>query len=186
MFTQVYFHKTRVAYDVHLCKALALMLPTGVFPRPVEGELEVFLSWDDWKVLGLLSNGMGGEHGLRLTNRSHYRLAYSTPEVPNATARGMLDKIRDGLGDMVVAEEEASKSWYKTGAVDIQIVNEVDPSNVLPLSEYSRVVKNLAPISQVLLYVKPEHAEHANKIVREVNENERNRQGRLAFDSSAR
>ena len=34
MFTQVYFHKTRVAFDIHLREALKCMLPGGVFPRP--------------------------------------------------------------------------------------------------------------------------------------------------------
>ena len=51
MFTQVYFHKTRVAYDIHLQKALAHMLPDGVFPAPDDGGIDDYLEWDDWRVL---------------------------------------------------------------------------------------------------------------------------------------
>jgi HD superfamily phosphohydrolase len=74
MFTQVYFHKTRVAYDIHLRGALSALLPEGKFPPPVGDGLEEFLRWDDWRVLGLLADGKGGDHGMRLTNRDHYRL----------------------------------------------------------------------------------------------------------------
>ncbi len=37
MFTQVYFHKTRVAYDIHLRHALADMLAGARWPKP-EGD----------------------------------------------------------------------------------------------------------------------------------------------------
>jgi HD superfamily phosphohydrolase len=56
MFTQVYFHKTRVAYDIHLRSALRELLPNGVFPAPTDVHLGKFLEWDDWKVLGLLAD----------------------------------------------------------------------------------------------------------------------------------
>ncbi|MGD0771861.1 MAG: hypothetical protein ABSC05_03470 [Candidatus Solibacter sp.] len=60
MFTQVYFHKTRVAYDIHLRGALREMLPNGKFPKPEGEDLKEFLKWDDWRVLGRLSEGEGG------------------------------------------------------------------------------------------------------------------------------
>lgn len=54
MFTQVYFHKTRVILDYHLQSALAEMLPGGCFPKPADHELDEYLAWDDWRVLGCL------------------------------------------------------------------------------------------------------------------------------------
>jgi len=185
MFTQVYFHKTRVAYDVHLRRALKELLPGGKFPRPVGAELKDFLTWDDWKVLGLLADGHGGEHGERLSNRNHYRLAYPSPEISSDADLAMLERMKEELGELVVAEEEAGKSWYKTGWPDIQVVSSVDPTIVHPLSRYSNVVRNMKSNNQVLLYVKPESAEKANEIVRKVEEYERNRQGSLGFDSSS-
>lgn len=159
MFTQVYFHKTRVAYDVHLRGALEELLPNSRFPSPSNEHLKEFLGWDDWRVLGLLASGNGGEHGARLASREHFRLAYS--------------------------EEESSQSWYKTGKPDIQVVSNVDPDNVLPLAKYSHVVLNMKPSNQSLLYVRPEQATNAYYIVRRVLRNERDKQGSFGFDSSS-
>lgn len=183
MFTQVYFHKTRVAYDVHLRGALKELLPGGQFPSPSGEHLKEFLSWDDWKVLGLLADGKGGEHGARLATRDHYRLAYDSPEISTEADFSRVEAIKDALGELVVAEEESSKSWYKTGKPDIPVVSDVDPGTVLPLSKYSPVVLNMRPINQVLLYVRPEVADKANEIVRGVLENERTKQGTFGFDT---
>jgi HD superfamily phosphohydrolase len=185
MFTQVYFHKTRVAYDIHLKHVLSELLPGGKFPRPVGNELNDFLSWDDWRVLGLLADGKGGEHGKRLVDRNHYRLAYGTPEISSSADLTYVGKLKAKLGSLVVSEEEAAKSWYKTGSPDIPVVSDVDPKTVLPLSNFSNVVRNMKANNQILLYVRPEDAGSANIIVREVAESERNLQGTLGFDSPA-
>ena len=63
MFTQVYFHKTRVVYDHHLKEALKEILPGGRFPPPTGERLDEYLDWDDWRVLGALKSDEGGEHG---------------------------------------------------------------------------------------------------------------------------
>jgi len=186
MFTQVYFHKTRVAYDIHLRGALAEILPSGKFPRPTRPELDEFLKWDDWRVLGELSSGKGGEHGKRLAGRNHFRLAFSTPEIVGTGDQERLERVREKLGGLIVATEEASKNWYKTGTPDIPVVSDIDPSSVKPLSLYSNVVLNLRPNNQVLLYVRPEDSEKAKRIVRKEAEDERNRQGTLESDSNPR
>ncbi|MFZ3201595.1 MAG: HD domain-containing protein [Candidatus Acidiferrales bacterium] len=173
MFTQVYFHKTRVAYDVHLRGALKEMLPGGHFPRPVNGELQEFLKWDDWRVVGLLSEGKGGEHGERLMTRNHYRLIHATLEVPDEKNLQQLKTIREKLGGLVAAEEAASNSWYKTGPTDIPVVDNLDEKSIKPLSDYSSVVKNLQTNNQVLLYSRPEDVPKARRIVEEVIENDR-------------
>jgi uncharacterized protein len=183
MFTQVYFHKTRVAYDIHLRGALEELLPNKQFPSPNGEHLKEFLAWDDWKVLGLLANGQGGEHGARLASRDHYRLAYGSPEISTEADLSLVEDIKKELNDLVVAEEESSSSWYKTGKPDIPVVSDVDPSTVLPLSKYSPVVLNMKPINKVLLYVRPEVTEQANEIVRGVLEHERNKQSAFGFAS---
>lgn len=177
MFTQVYFHKTRVAYDVHLKGALSDILPGGKFPRPIAGELEEFLKWDDWRVLGELSAGKGGEHGKRLVDRNHFRLAYNSPEIAGTEDLAFLDLIKEKLKDLIVSVEEASKNWYKTGVTDIPIVSDLDPTLVQPLSQFSNVVRSMKSNNQVLLYVRREDSEQANRIVRQERENERTRQG---------
>ena len=163
MFTQVYFHKTRVAYNIHLQGALGELLPKGVFPRPVGKELAGFLSWDDWRVLGRLQAGKGGEHGERIRNRDHYRQVYETPERPSRSDLEMLNQVKTELGDLVVAESFASRSWYKTGDPDIAVFDGADKRQVAPLSKYSSVVKGLLGNNQVKLFSRPEKAREARK-----------------------
>ena len=165
MFLQVYFHKTRLAYDIHLRDCLGTLLPNGQFPEPVGEGLDRYLEWDDWKVLGLLSAGKGGEHGRRLAERDHYREVYHTPEVANQEEIEKLKQVRETLGSMVAAEEFAEKSWYKTGGSDIPVLLSVGNQRAAMLSDYSPVVKNLATTNQVKLFAEPHHAGEARKIV---------------------
>ena len=162
MFTQVYFHKTRVAYDIHLLKGLAELLPDRLFPPPDGSGLDEFLKWDDWRVLGLLQQGKGGEHCERLANRDHFRWVYETPEIPSQKDLDDLQNIREGLGDLLAAEQSATKSWYKTGDPDIQVFDDSGwKPAAAPLSKYSNVVKNLGTNNQIKLFSKPENVQSA-------------------------
>lgn len=163
MFTQVYFHKTRVAYDIHLREAMKELLRGACFPTP--DKLEDYLGWDDWRVLGLLAQGEGGEHGQRLSNRNHYRLIFASNEVQTRADRKKLASIRKCLGEMLAAEMPASKSWYKSGDNDIPVLDENDDSKAL--SSYSSVVRNIGQSDQVLLYCRPENIEEARKRIKE-------------------
>lgn len=166
MFTQVYFHKTRVAYDIHLREAMKDLLPGGHFPRP--GELVEYLKWDDWRVLGLLAEGKGGEHGVRLSKRDHYRLVFQTNEVQTEADRERLARVRESLGDLLAAEMPAGKSWYKRDDSDIAVHRKQDGQRkVAPLSEYSNVARHLGKNNQILLYCRPEHKEEAAKKIEE-------------------
>lgn len=161
MFTQVYFHKTRVVLDHHLQEALSEMLPGKCFPRPVAEDLDQYLGWDDWRVLGLLADGKGGEHGARLANRDHYREVIHTPETPTADDLERLGKWRTALGDLLAADIPAEKSWYKTGPADVQILALSPRIEIKPLSTYSSVVANIQPVRAVRLYARPEKRDDA-------------------------
>ena len=165
MFTQVYFHKTRVIMDYHLQRALQKMLPNGRFPKPCGKELDEYLEWDDWKVLGLLAQKQGGEHGERLASRDHYREIVHTAETPTVAGLQDLAKWRKVLGDRVVAEREAQKSWYKVGNDDIPIVSESPRAGVRPLSAYSGVVKNIPAVRQVRLYARRDQRDEARELI---------------------
>jgi uncharacterized protein len=168
MFTQVYFHKTRVAYDVHLRTAMKQLLPGGHFPRPAGAGLAEFLQWEDWKVLGLLNGGGGGAHGERIRSRNHFRQVFHTPEAPSADDVEQLHKVKSKLGVLVVAEEHAEKSWYKTGPLDVPVLSDIGSNRVSPLSQHSSVVASMKPNNQVFLYVKPEDVPKTKQIVDEV------------------
>lgn len=168
MFTQVYFHKTRVAYDHHLRHALAQILPGGVFPAlhaedsdKLKSNLKEYIGWDDWKVLGLLSDGNGGEHAERLCQRTHYREIYCTPECPEQEDLDKLLKIEHELGNLIVAREAAGKSWYKVDQTDIPVVSDSEAATVMPLSKLSPIVGSLRATRRVSLYATPEKAKEA-------------------------
>ncbi len=164
MFTQVYFHKTRVAFDHHLRQALAELLPGRLFPRPEGSELGDFLRWDDWKVFGLLAEGKAGEHGQRLAQRNHYREVHHTPEVPKPKDLKELERVRSKIGSLLTAEENAEKSWYKLGKEDIPVIGQVGVrKKVKTLSKYSSFVAGMKPIRKVMVYVRPEDAELARQ-----------------------
>lgn len=168
MFTQVYFHKTRVAYDHHFRHVLAQVLPGGAFPPPyaedldkLKANLDGYMGWDDWKVLGLLSEGKGGEHAERLCRRTHYREIYCTPECPGAADNDKLSKIEQEMKGFIVAREEAGKSWYKVDQTDIPVVSESGATTVMPLSKLSTIVGSLRATRRVSLYAPPEKAKEA-------------------------
>jgi hypothetical protein len=168
MFTQVYFHKTRVIFDYHLRNALADVLPGKCFPKPINGDLDKYLHWDDWRVLGLLADGKGGEHGVRLASRDHYREITHTPETPSSDDLDRLGKWRNALGDLLAAEIPAEKSWYKVGHADIQVLAEAPKPKVKPLSTYSSVVKNIQTVRQVRLYARPENRDEAHSRLKDI------------------
>lgn len=167
MFTQVYFHKTRVAFDHHLQHALKELLPGGQFPGPKGKELDEYLHWDDWRILGMLADGKGGEHGHRLAERKHFREVYHTPETPTANDLETLKHCRTELGKLLAAEESSAKSWYKVDESNILVLNERS-GRVFPLSNYSSFVAKIEAIRQVLLYVRPEDAKEARRRIQGV------------------
>ena len=71
MFTQVYYQHTRQALDHHVEMVLAKLLEDKYgrpeFPTPEQSELDDYLAWDDWMVMGKklerCSLGEAGVHG---------------------------------------------------------------------------------------------------------------------------
>ena len=166
MFTQVYFHKTRVVYDFHLKEALKELLPDGKFPG-FEGEgLANYLKWDDWRVLGELAAGKGGEHGKRLATRDHFREVYHTPEMPTQQDLQLFDKIRQNLGNMARAVGNAGKSWYKLeNDQDIPIKSGNPGGEIRPLSEHSAAVRGLRPTGRKMIYCRQEEKQAAEVVI---------------------
>jgi uncharacterized protein len=174
MFKQVYLHKTRIAFDIHIRGAIKSMLPGGVFPCPTSAGLKEYLAWDDWHVLGRLAAGEGGEHGERLRTRNHYRLVHRTKDFPKdlqdkISEEEKLLAVRKSLGELVTAEEHPKNKWYSSTAdVDIPVVNESDPEDVRPLSQYSHLLRDFVSQSPTFLFARPENAERARKMVKEI------------------
>ena len=116
MFTQVYFPHTRRAYDRHCVMATREVLDkdanqagrAALLPSADDADsLTEYLAWDDWRVLGRVKEGEGGEHGAALLERKHFRRVYETPEVPSEKDLKQFETITGQLGDMVGFVDEA-------------------------------------------------------------------------------
>jgi HD superfamily phosphohydrolase len=84
MFSQVYHHSTRLAYNEHLKDFLKLWLPDGVFPVDVEGHL----SRDDTDVLLAIKRAAADaddpahDPARRIVTRDHFKVAYEKKGAP--------------------------------------------------------------------------------------------------------
>src|SRR4029077_8636672 len=188
---QVYFHKTRAAYDIHLRGAMEALLPSGKFPPPSDDGLKEYRDWHDWRVLGLLAAGRGGEHGQRLLTRNHYRLVYQSKESrPDIEAlistQEELKRVKEALKGLLVDTKTYPNTWYKQSTVDIPVVADHDSNDVRPLSEYSSLLRNFTAQDQELLYVIPENGAEAKRIVEEVVKANHDPQLKIEFETAKR
>ncbi len=162
MFTQVYFHKTRVIFDYHLIEALKAILEPdgGCLPPPDSPQgVSAYLDWDDWRVLGALAHDRGGEHGARLKQRDHYRLLCATGEVPTLSELTDFEALQRHLAaaGIEAIRRDAEKNWYKFEKPGDEIlVRRTTGSRdgrAERLSQCSPVVGKLQAVRQSRLYV---------------------------------
>ena len=156
MFTQVYYHRTRRAYDKHLIAVMRTLLAEseGLFPPPCDIEnLEYYLKWDDWLVFGQLADFNGGVDGEAILGRSHDRCVFETPERPEGDDLYFLENVRARLGDDVSFVDQTEKSWYTPGDTDIWIIPRTKRKEAQKLSQLSPVVEGLREVSQSRIYV---------------------------------
>ncbi len=93
MFSQVYFHDIRVAYDEHLMRFLQEHLPDGRYP----GDLDDYLDWDDIKIITLLREHAADRHADAILTRQHYRKVYEFTPRELGTDLGLVDRVRARL-----------------------------------------------------------------------------------------
>ena len=170
MFLQVYFHKTRRAYDRHLQDFLSDVLqPSGNLPRPdTQDTLKSFLEWTDWKVEATLLERPCNPHGSRILQRNHYRMIRSTSAHPQASEvdefRDVAEKVTTRLGAEKVFVDTAEDAPYpfKRPRVSVQTSERKYQS----ICEASALVRNLPKaIYQKRLYVSLEDREEATELI---------------------
>ena len=171
MFTQVYFQHTRRAYDKHCVIATQEVLENDakqagratLFPPADDADsLTEYLAWDDWRVLGRVKEGEGGEHGAALLERKHFRHVFETPEVPSEKDLEFFETLTGKLGDMVGFVDEAQSTLYR---------QEGDPlisgkDGTKPLSRLSTIVGSMKTVNRHRVYVRPSVREPAEQVVR--------------------
>ncbi len=180
MFTQVYYQHTRRIYDFHSSQAIKQLLHQHsekvgsndgfCFPAPdTSANISKYLEWNDWRVLGLISERLAGEHGRILLERDHYRRVFKTSERPTPEELDRLTRIQASLGDMPRFVDKAPASWYKLENSEISIVTRRDRGECLiPLSRLSSVVSGLKSVEQIRIYAPRERKDEAKSIIHNI------------------
>lgn len=155
MFTQVYYHRTRRAYDYMLKEALKETI--GSYPSP--GNIEEFLRYDDYSLWHIMSE-RNSEWFQKIFKRNHIRVIKETGEKPlNEEMEGIeLLKARLKENEIWFWEDMPgeAKSWYKIEeGEEIKIIESNGKAS--PLSMHSTIVECLQKqFVQSRIYVKPE------------------------------
>ena len=168
MFSQMYFHKTRQAYDGHISRAVKAILES-VFSQyhgcyPDLEHIEEYVQLDDWQMYGWLKEGRGGINGSRIINREHYRHIFATSMIPTPEELQELEEKTAGLKEAGVDYfiSEAKTSWYKMDK-DIWICNESN-GMVKELSAVSPIVKSMVSAPRMKrLYVEKQRRDKENE-----------------------
>lgn len=147
MFSQVYFHKTRRAYDHHVTYAVKEIFKNcfsqfgGCYPKP--DNLDEYVKFDDWLMYGKLKDGYGGQHGELILNRNHYRKIYETSLIPLPEEEQEFERLKEEQRNKNINffEDEAQTKWYKLD------------KDILICDENSGYVKELSSISPIIRHM---------------------------------
>ncbi|MCK4820644.1 HD domain-containing protein, partial [bacterium] len=170
-FSQVYYHKTRRAYDIMLQQFLLEIIKK--LPPPTK--LDEFLKLDDYAVWHMMRENNGSYWAESILKRSHLRKIHETKDIPvqkdieNNKETEKVTKIIKLLGSKKIWywEDCAKGVWYKLNNEksdkEIWIISKEGTSS--PLSQYSRIVKSLKDSRQIRIYVKPQDETKAKSII---------------------
>jgi len=166
MFTQVYFHKVRRAYDYILKEAIKTSL--GVLSSPQE--IEKFVELDDY-ILWNIMKEKNTQWFNYLKNREHLREIFSTNDIPTPKDEKKLEDIMRILKENNIWfwEDTAEQSWYQfaskeSGKGESMIVKK--DKKALPLSLYSKIVKNMGEVKKIRVYVKFKDRKKAKELIK--------------------
>ena len=143
------------------------------FPPPTStASLKAYLQWTDWRVLGLLQEGKGSDHGEIIRERKHFKKVHATKEAPDKADLEFAEEVCEHLGDRVGFIDQAEKSWYKFQDQDIPVLQGTkSPKEFLtPLSKLSSVVKGLKAVNQIRIYVSEENRKEAENMIQSLRE----------------
>lgn len=158
MFTQLYFHRGRRAYDLHLLE----FLKKEVKMYPVD--IRSYLQWDDIKVIGLIREVSRNDDGQRILNRNHFVEAFATPEHSTEQDKTSFMAIKSELeGDksVKIMFDEAEKAPHKFQITDLLIKHR--DGKLEPVMKASHIIKNLMTIQQFRVYSSRENKNKINE-----------------------
>lgn len=167
MYTQVYFHDVRRAYDEHLTDYLKAWLQDGQFPTTWEGVLSV----SDEEVLVAIRNDMAhsasSRHELarRLLARQHFRTVYELAAHDVEEDPGVLTKVFEAV-KQAVGEDFCRHQTYgpKSEQNNFPVVPD-SGTGLTSSTSVSAVLRSIPPLHIGLVFVPQDKVEVAKKAV---------------------
>jgi uncharacterized protein len=153
MFTQVYFHKIRRAYDHHLLEFLKAHV--GRYPRP----LDEYVKWDDNVVFSLLRKHVKNDEARRILTRDPFVQAFTTPEHIDEEERTRFSWLQETLSrelkDAKVFCDAAEGSPHKFEKIGTYVLNSSTGDPGLVQNE-SGIIRSLKKIEQYRVFTPKE------------------------------
>lgn len=164
MFHQMYFHKTRRAFDYHLKKSLKHILPKGHFPD-LEN-INEFLEMDDYSMWQKIRKS-SDKDSQAIINRTPMKSVYETnPAVDTKILIKVIEKLSSkGVWTHI---DDTSKSWYNFDDTEIFVIDE-ENGNVEPLSNKSFIIKSIkGKHTKYRVYVNPNDRQKAKDLISKI------------------
>ena len=160
MFTQVYFHRVRRAYDLILTDFISEVLNDNLGSGRYPEDLGEYLEWNDWRVLSELSRRIDKEKGnlaWRLATRQHPKPVYETGDhagtgTVNRALTTLHNEIQQRFPDVNFREDRAidHPERFRMGDEGWHIRRRNGPWE--SLDSLSRALSGLEEIRQFRLY----------------------------------
>ena len=164
MFTQVYFHRVRRAFDHHLLNFLEK------YVKKYPAKLEDYLAMDDEVIIHLMKQHSDDEHANAILNRCPYKEAFSTPEHVSDEERirffWLWDELKSRFPEMDKFMDSAEKAPHKFEKVGTFVMSRSTGEPVLVVSE-SGIIKNLRNIEQYRVFVPAKYRDEIQEFCRQ-------------------
>ena len=153
MFTQVYFHKIRRAYDHHLLDFLKKHV------KKYPSDLDKYLRYDDNAIFALMHEHPRDEDARRILTRDPFVQAFTTLEHIDEEERTRFHWLRETLGrqfkNTKIFYDTAEKSPHKFEKIETYVL---DPSTGKPslVQKVSGIIRSLKNIEQYRVFTKRE------------------------------
>ena len=118
MFTQVYFHRVRRAYDLILTDFISELLEERTGVRYYPDELNTYIEWNDWTILAQLNSHINKDEknpAWRLAYRQHPKAVYETGDHADSM---LLNRAMSSLPNSLKEKFPEVKIWDDRGATD--------------------------------------------------------------------
>lgn len=167
MYTQVYFHPVRRAYDIHLKDFLKEWLPEGTFSTDLEKHLSIT---DNEVTVGILKasrdkNSPGHDPAYRITARQHYKLIYERDPEDYQHCPDPGEKIAAALKQQFGEDAIRHDTYIPSGSLaDFPVLRR--DGSVTSALFLSDVLRNIPPAAFDYVFVRPDLRDRAQEYVK--------------------